>query len=97
MRDLLSSLSLASGAVVVASICVALAFVCAGFTTSWRWILATAISFLLATLLYWSPVVLGSSAGEYFAWAPLVIGVWWLSGVASFVVANFFVQRGRHA
>jgi hypothetical protein len=51
----------------------------------------------LAALLYWSPVMLGSSAGEYAAWAPLVIGVWWLAGFGSFVVTNFCLRRGRRA
>lgn len=47
---------------------------------------AAFISIVLSCLLYWLPVTLGADSSEYWSWAPLVIGVWFVAGIIPSVV-----------
>ena len=94
MKELLESLSLGSGAAVVAVCSAALAWpLCRVRPVILRWLGAVAVPFALAYVLYWSPVWLGSSDIEYSAWQFLVMGVWFLAGVIASVVVIFALGR----
>ena|SRR3989442_144301 len=95
MRELLNSLSLGSGAAVVAVCSAALAWpLCYVRSVTLRCLGAVVSPFALAYILYWSPVWLGSSdAAQYSAWQFLVVGVWFLAGVTASVVVIFALGR----
>jgi amino acid permease len=80
VRALIDSLSLFSGAVVVAVLSVVvvwlLAVVCPDFGKLW----ALIAPFIIAFCLYWSPVWLGADPSEYHAWAFVFILPWFLAG-----------------
>lgn len=97
MKDLLGSLSLGSGAAVVAVCSAVLAGpLCYLRPIILRWLGAIAAPFVLAYTLYWSPVWLGSDdMAQYSAWQFLVVGVWFLAGVASSVVVIVVFGRRR--
>ena len=70
MLDLIESLSLKSGALVVAMASVVLAAGSAQVRSSQvRWVLALIGPLLVPYSLYWSPVWLGASSLEYQVWA----------------------------
>jgi len=97
MKDLIQSLSLGSGAAVVA-VCSALLawplrYVRAAF---FRWLSAVALPFVLAYGLYWSPVwFFRADPSEYFSWAGLFIIPWFLAGVVSSVAVVLVFGRRR--
>ena len=97
MKELLESLSLGSGAAVVAVCSAALAWpLCRVRPVILRWLGAVAVPFALASVLYRSPVWLGSSdVAQYSAWQFLVVGVWFLAGVMASVVVIFALGRRR--
>jgi len=97
MKELLNSLSLGSGAAVVAFCSAALvALLCYVRPVILRWLGAMAVPFALGCGLYWSPVWLGSNdVPQYSAWQFLVIGVWFLAGFASSVVVIVIFGRRR--
>ncbi len=81
MFDLVQSLTLRSGAVVVALMSAILAFVWARLpSTAPRWLLALSSPFVIAYSLYWLPVWRGASPSEYSTWAPLFIAPWYVAG-----------------
>jgi uncharacterized membrane protein len=97
MRELLNSLSLGSGAAVVAVCSAALAgLLCYVRPVILRWFGAVAVPFALAYILYWWPVWLGSKdVAQYSAWQFFVVGVWFLAGVASSAVVIVIFGRRR--
>ena len=97
MKELLNSLSLASGAAVVAVFSAALAWPLSYVRPMiLRWLSCVATSFGLAYVLYWSPVWLGSEdVAEYSAWQFLIVHAWSLAGVASSVVVLLVCGRCR--
>ena len=95
MKTLLESLSLGSGAVIVA-VCSAL------LTAMWLcmrsgksvWFVALGASLIISICLYWLPVWLGANSSEYFSWAFLVIGFWFLAGaISSSIIILIFRKR----
>jgi hypothetical protein len=81
MRQFLESLSLTSGAIVVAVASTALVWVLTFLLPKLpRWIWAVVVPFGLAYCLYWSPVWLGADSSEYSAWAFLGVGGWFFAG-----------------
>ena len=89
MLDRLESLSLESGAVVVAIASGLFATVLAQVRfPGLRWTLALGTPLVISYSLYWSPVWLGASSVEYPTWAPLFIAPWYLAGV---IVSTFVV------
>jgi uncharacterized membrane protein len=85
MKDLLSSLSLSSGAAIVAVCSALLAWpVSLVRPVVLRWAGALIVPFVLACALYWSPVWLGSNdVAQYSAWQFLVVGTWFLAGAVA--------------
>ena len=92
--ELLHSLSLASGALVVAGISFVLAFFSAPLKgPAFRWAAALGAPVLVAYALYWSPVWLGDDPSEYSIWALICI-VWWsLSGALASASVHLVVRR----
>ena len=60
-----------------------------------KWAIGLLIPFLLANLIYWTPVWQGEDASEYIAWAPLFISGWTLAGMSSTAVILFTIQLFR--
>jgi hypothetical protein len=83
MKETLESLSLGSGAVLVAVLSAGVVWLlCAISPVSLRWIWAVIVPFIFAYCLYWSPGWLGSDdVSQYGAWAGIGVGTWFLSGV----------------
>jgi len=89
MFDLVQSLTLQSGAVVVAFASALLAFVWIRLPTpTLRWLLALSIPLVISYSLYWLPVWRGANSSEYSTWAPLFIAPWYVVGavMSSFVI-----------
>jgi hypothetical protein len=97
MRELLDSLSLGSGALLVAVVSGVMAIWCARLSAASLWLLSLIVPFLLAVALYWSPVFLGANAADFSSWAPLVVGVWFLSGFVAFASVTYWVRILRRA
>ena len=85
MRQAIQSLSLFSGAAVVAAACALLALPFLLIRrTAIQYFAAFLIPVTLAYCLYWSPVWLSANPSEYFSWAFLFYAVWSGAGVVSF-------------
>jgi uncharacterized membrane protein len=97
MRELLDSLSLGSGAALVAVFSAALVWpLCYVRPVTLRWLATLVVPFALAYILYWAPVWLGSNdVAQYSAWQFLVVGAWFLAGAASSVVVLVIFGPGR--
>jgi len=95
MRAFIESLSLGSGAALVAVISALLAGAMS-FTrcTIIRWLSVFVIPLVISFCLYRLPVWLGADGSEYSAWEFLVVGVWFLAGVIPSVLVILIV--GRH-
>jgi hypothetical protein len=94
MLNLLRSLSLETGAVVIMA---ASAVIGAGLSritnTILRRILASSVPLVLAYSLYWSPVWLGADPSEYSSWAPLFILPWFLAGLLASITLVYLINR----
>ena len=95
LLESIKGLSLTSGAVVVGVLSAVIAI-----ATSWlkqplvRWGALLVIPFMLANLLYWSPVIFGdSSSTEYFAWALICVVPWSIVGMFASVVVALVSRR----
>jgi hypothetical protein len=96
VRDLLESLSLESGAGVVAACSALLAWpLCYVRLAILRWAVALAVPFILAYALYWTPVWLGAPTDEYSPWRYVFIGIWFLAGVVPSAFVIIAVGRYR--
>jgi len=96
MKEFVESLSLGSGAAVVAVFSAIFAWLLSYVRPEpLRWLGGVAMPLLVACVFYRLPVWLGSTdAAQYSAWTFLVIGVWFLAGAASSAIILFAV-RGR--
>jgi hypothetical protein len=95
MLDFVQSLSLASGALLVAGVSAVIALV---FRLAWRskavWLGVLLAPLGVAYSLYWWPVWSGQgSASEHSAWAPLFITPWFLAGAGAALVTAYAVGR----
>jgi hypothetical protein len=81
MRTLVESLSLASGAVLVACVSsLTIWLLCAQLPNkNVRAVCAATVPFVLAYCLYWLPVWLGADSSEYSVWE-FVIAAWFFAG-----------------
>ena len=96
MRDLLQSLSLWSGALVVGLCSAVFAFFLARVhSVALRWLLLVTTPFAFSYSLYWSPVWLGANASEYSAWALVAIVPWYLAGLLLSVFVGLIVIKSR--
>ena len=92
MLDLLNSLSLEAGAVIVA-FAAAICAVAWARVSAWqlRWGLALGTPAGIAYALYWSPIWFGANSDQAWSWSPIVIGAWFLAGeLSSAVVTHLF-------
>lgn len=81
MKEFVESLSLSSGAILIAALSVAVVWLlCYVLPVALRWVLAVIVPFIFAYSLYWLPVWLGADPSEYSAWAVLCVGTWFLAG-----------------
>jgi hypothetical protein len=58
-----------------------------------KWVLALTVPFVIANVLYWSPVMLGADSLEYGSWAPLFVIPWYLAGALSSALIVFVFNR----
>jgi hypothetical protein len=94
MHDMVESLSLGGGAVVIAVLSFFLALAWA-FVPSCklRWLGAIVTPSVLAYCLYWYPVWTGSDASEYSVWFLICFVPWFLSGAAVSAGVLFMLRR----
>jgi hypothetical protein len=96
MLDALTSLSLTSGALVVAAVSAALAVGLARVSSvKARWSLGLLVPFAASYSLYWLPVWMGADPSEYSAWALLFVGPWSVAGVLASSVVLYWVGKPR--
>ncbi|HEX4001208.1 MAG TPA: hypothetical protein VHX36_01075 [Candidatus Acidoferrales bacterium] len=96
MRNLIDSLSLSSGAALIAVVSTGMVWLLSSvFPKNFRlaWILV--VPFGLAYSLYWSPVWLGASPDEYHVWSVLCIGTWFLAGAIPSAVLVWVLGRKK--
>lgn len=79
----LESLSLTSGALLVAIVSAAAVWILSTLLPKvQRWIWVIIVPFVLAYCLYWLPVWLGSDdVSQFVAWAFVVVPIWFVTGV----------------
>lgn len=96
MLGALTSLSLSSGAAVVAVVSALLAFAwvrCRSAAAAWGLGLTAPLG--VAFVLYWAPVWVGEGSSEYSSWAPLFIAPWYLAGATASVLVMALVRKKR--
>lgn len=96
MLEFMMSLSLWSGALLVALVSATVALGSAFVLSKPAiWFVVLLASFGVACCLYWLPVWSGQDPSEYAAWAPLFIIPWFLAGACASVVTVHAVGRVR--
>jgi len=97
MKSFLESLSLSSGAILVAFISLGVVWLlCSVLPFTLRMIWVVLVPFAFAYSLYWSPVWLGADdVSQYGAWAGLGVGAWFLSGFFPSAVLVLILQKLR--
>jgi hypothetical protein len=96
MKVLIESLSLGSGALLIAVLSVGVVWLlCAVSPVSFRWLWVVIVPFILAYSLHWLPVWLGSDSSEYSVWAVLGVGTWFLSGAIPSAVLVVVLRKRR--
>jgi hypothetical protein len=97
VKTLIESLSLGSGAALIAIFSALLAWpLCYVRPTLARWVGAILVPFVLSYCLYWSPVWLGGNPDQASSWALLFIGSWFLAGAIPSAVVVLILGK-RHA
>jgi hypothetical protein len=91
----LESLTLQSGAVVVALVSALLAFVWARLPRTQMWLLGLIAPLIIAYTLYWLPAWHRASPSEYSTWAPLFIAPWYVTGALLSSLVIYFDTRRR--
>ena len=97
MLNLLHSISMGSGALII-GLCSALlaVFLARIPKPALRWVLLLAMPYVFAHSLYWAPVWLGAHPSEYSAWALAVVGFWYIVGaILSVFVAKIILKSKR--
>jgi hypothetical protein len=101
VKTFIESLSLGSGAALIAVLSALLAWPLCYVRPAWvRWFLAAAVSLVISGCIYWLPVWLGADSSEYSSWAVLCIGAWFLAGAISSALVILIFDRchaKRHA
>src|SRR6266851_1078930 len=97
MKPFLVSLSLGSGAILVAVVSMGFVWLLRSrLPKNLHSLSAAVVPFVLAYCLYWSPVWLGSDdVSQYGAWAGLGIGAWFLAGFFPSAVMVLIIQKRR--
>ena len=103
-KALVESLSLGSGAVLVALLSAGIVWLlCSVFPASLHKVWVVIVPFALAYCLYWSPVWLTGGSefdralirSEYRTWAFLCIGAWFLAGAIPSAAIVAMLQKRR--
>jgi len=95
MKQLVESLSLGSGAILVAILSVAIVWLLSSVVPQRLRVLWVVIEpLVLAYCLYWSPVWLGADASEYGVWKFIVV-IWFLAGFFPSAVLVLILQKRR--
>ena len=94
MLDLLNSLSLETGAAIIA-VAAAICAVAWAQVTTWqlRWGLAIGTPAIFANALYWSPEWLGANSDQAWSWSIIAIGVWFLAGALSSALVTHLLHK----
>ena len=96
MRDLIESLSLSSGAVLIALVSLGVVWsLSSAFPKALRPLWVLIVPLVLAYSLYWSPVWLGADPFEYNVWRWLFIGTWFLAGAIPSAVLVLVLRRKK--
>ena len=93
MGDFFESLSLGSGALLIAVVSALLALVTLRLPAVMRWTAALFLPFALSYCCYWLPVWLGGTEDQHSSWEPLVVGVWSFAGLVASGIVTFIVSR----
>jgi len=97
MRIFVQSISLGSGAVLIAVLSVSVVWLlCSVLPVAFHWLWVVIVPLLLAYSLYWLPVWLGSDdVAQYDAWQVLGVGAWFLAGAIPSTVLVAVLQKRR--
>ena len=96
MRAFLESLSLSSGAALIAVCSAVLVWpLCHVRPVVFRWLGTVAVPLILASCLYWLPVWLGANPSEYSSWEFLIVGAWFLAGAIPSVAVVLILGQHR--
>jgi hypothetical protein len=96
MKTLIESLSIGSGAILIAALSVSVVWLLRSrLSKNMHSLSAVVVPFVLAYCLYWSPVWLGSDSFEYGAWSVLFVGAWFLAGFFPSAMMVLALQRSR--
>jgi len=96
MRELIESLSLGTGAVLIALASSGIVWLlCFVGPAALRKLWVVVVPLVVAYCLYWSPVWLGADSSEYSAWAFAFIVPWFLAGAIPSAGIVWIVQKRR--
>jgi peptidoglycan/LPS O-acetylase OafA/YrhL len=96
MRHMVESLSLGSGAILIAVLsAIVVWLLCCFLPRLARSLWIYAVPFALSYSLYWLPVWLGSDSSEYGAWQAVFIIPWFAAGAASSALTVWSIRRRR--
>jgi hypothetical protein len=96
MKAFLLSLSLGYGAFVAAVCSTVLAWPLSYVRSAvFRWLGAVLVPLVLAYVIYSLPVWLGANPSEYFSWAFLIVGAWFLIGFVPSVMVLLILGKCR--
>ena len=96
MGHMVESLSLGSGAILIAVLsAIVVWLLCCFVPGASRSLWVYAIPFALSYSLYWLPAWLGSEASEFRAWQAVVITPWFLAGAISSGFTVWIFRRRR--
>jgi hypothetical protein len=96
MREFLGSMSMGTGALVVAIASLLVVWVlCIAFPLRLGALWAVVVPFTIAFCVYWAPVEAGSDTSEYSAWQLLIVGSWFIAGFVPSVILVLYLRRRR--
>ena len=96
MLNFLKSLSLLSGSLFVAALSVvALLVAIRVLPRAGQWLVGSVTPFVIAYVVYWSPVWLGTDPSGYSAWLWLSVGAWGAAGLLANSALAFGVAFKR--
>lgn len=96
MKTFVESLSLGSGAILVAILSAGVVWLlCIVCPVTLRKLWVVIVPFAFAYCLYWSPVWLGADSSEYSAWAVLGVVSWFLAGAIPSAAIVLILRKRR--
>jgi len=96
MKTFVESLSISSGAILVAALSVRVVWLlCSVLPVTLRSLWVVIVPFIFAYSLYWLPVWLGDDPSEYSPWAVLFVGTWFLSGAIPSALLLLILRKRR--